>query len=118
MPNYLIDEKKNLVENQGNTGGMIKKTYEFTISQNSNTDQDVILNFTNSNESELINDLSTLEIASIIVKITSNSGVVSSSNFDIMMSGLGLIGDCTYFYAPFKCVIVPNDGGNSVLQIL
>ena len=31
MPNYLIDEKKNLVENQGNAGGMIKKTYKLTF---------------------------------------------------------------------------------------
>ena len=30
MPNYLIDEKKNMVENQGQ-GGIIKKTYKLTF---------------------------------------------------------------------------------------
>lgn len=35
MPDYLIDEKKNLVEHQESTGeeiNMIKKSYEFTVS--------------------------------------------------------------------------------------
>lgn len=31
MPNYLIDEKKNLVEHQGSTSNLIKKTYKLTF---------------------------------------------------------------------------------------
>lgn len=38
MPNYLIDEKKNLVENQGNTGcNMIKNTYKLTFNSEGTT---------------------------------------------------------------------------------